>query len=288
MKDYSNQNLQNASFVDQDLRFSNFSNSDLRGANFTGANLNGVDFTGIKTGVTPVRLVWMFLVAMAISLLSGYLAMLGGRSVQTLLSSKHEHERTAGILAIIITILFIVCSWWVGGGHAIRTVIVPIIIFAFLAGLIIYWTGLSTGKGMFYLGLSLLLLVVMFITGTIAQAMAGVLSNVLFFLVAISGEIFGKTIGGGIGTLVLALLCAFITKRALSNVQGFYLLHGIALYITGRFGTSFRGTKMANTRFNQSKLRNIDFTRADITMINWGNSRRINCIIDNRIVTDKK
>ena len=288
MKDYSNQNLQNASFVDQDLRYSNFSNSDLRGANFTGANLNGVDFTGIKTGITPVRLAWMFLVAMAISLLSGYLAMLGGRAVQTLLYSKVEHERTAGILAIIITILFIGCAWWVGGGHAIRTIIIPIVIFAFLAGLIIYWTGLSTGKGMFYLALSLVLVVVMFITGTIARAMAGVLSNVLFFVVAISGLLFGKSVGGGIGTIILALICGFISKRAIANVQGFYLLHGIALYITGRFGTSFRRAKMANTRFNQSKLRNIDFTRTDVMLINWGNSRRINCIIDNKIVTDNK
>jgi hypothetical protein len=288
VKDYSNQNLKNASFVDQDLRYSNFSNSDLRGANFTGANLNGVDFTGIKTGITPVKMVWMFLVAMIISLLSGYLAMLGGRAVQTLLYSKEEHERTAGTLAIIITLLFIGCSWWVGGGYAIRTIMIPIVIFAFLAGLIIYWTRISTGKGMFYLGLSLVLIIIMFITGTIARAMAGVLSNVLFFIVAISGILFGRSVGGGIGTLILALICGFITKRALSNVQGFYLLHGIALYITGRFGTSFRRTKMANTRFNRSKLRNVDFSYTDITLINWGNARRINCIIDNRIVTDKK
>ena len=288
MKDYSNQNLQNASFVDQDLRYSNFSNSDLRGANFSGANLNGVDFTGIKTGITPVKLLWMFLVAMIISLLSGYLAMLGGKAVQALLYSKQAHERTAGILAIIITVLFIVSSWWVGGGHAIRTMLIPIVIFAFLGGLIIFWTGLSTGKGMFYLGLSLVLVGVMFITGTIARAMAGVLSNVLFFIVAISGELFGKTVGGGIGTVLLALLCGIISKRAINNVQGFYLLHGIALYITGRFGTSFRRTKMANTRFNQSKLRNVDFSRTDVTLINWGNARRINCIIDNRIITDKR
>jgi len=287
VKDYSNQNLQNATFVDQDLRYSNFSNSDLRGANFTGANLNGVDFTGIKTGITPVKIVWMFLVAMIISLLSGYLAMLGGRTVQALLYSKEEHERTAGTMAIIITILFIGCSWWVGGGHAIRTLIIPVVIFFFLGALVIYWAGIGTGKGLFFLGLSLVLIVIMFITGAVAQAMAGVLSNLLFVVVALSGILFGKSVGGGIGTIVLAIVCAFISRRALSNVQGFHLLHGIALYITGRFGTSFRRTKMANTRFNQSTLRHIDFSYTDVTLINWGNARRINCIIDNRIITDK-
>ncbi|MBO9201728.1 MULTISPECIES: pentapeptide repeat-containing protein [Niastella] len=286
MKDYSNQNLQNASFVDQDLRFSNFSNSDLRGANFSGANLNGVDFTGIKTGITPVKLAWMFLVSMIISLFSGYLAMLGGRTIQALLYSKVEHERTAGILALVVTVIFIICAWYVGGGHAIRSLLVPIIIFAFLAGIILYWSGLSTGKGMFYLGLSLVLIVVLFVAGTIARTMAGVLSNILFFVVAISGTIFGKSVGGDIGTVVLAFICAIISKRAINNVHGFFLLNGIALYITGRYGTSFRRSKMANTRFAQSKLRNADFSNTDISSINWGNAKRVNCIIDNRIITD--
>lgn len=288
MKDYSNRNLQNASFVDQDLRYSNFSNSDLRGANFSGANLNGVDFTGIKTGIPPVKIAWMFLVAMIISLLSGYLAMLGGKAVQMLLYSKAENERTAGTFTIIITILFIGCSWWIGGGCTIRSLLIPVVIFFFLAGLVIYWTGLSTGKDMFYLGLSLVLTIILFTTGAVAQVMAGVLWNILLFVVAITGILFGKSVGGGIGTIVLAILLAIISKRALSNEQGFHLLQGIALYLTGQLGTSFRCTKMANTRFNQSKLRYIDFSYTDITLINWGNAQRINCIINNRIVTDKK
>lgn len=288
VKDYSNRNLQNTSFVNEDLRYSNFTNSDLRGVDFTGANLNGVDFTGVKTGISPVNVLWMFVVAMLVSLLSGYLAMLGGVVVQALVLSKQEHERMAGTLSILIMILFVIYSWRKGGHLAFRTFFIPLIVFAIMIGLIIYLSGIGTGRGMLYLGLSLLLVGIMFITGTVARTIAGSLSNIYFFIVAFSGELFGKSVGGEIGTIVLAILCALISKRAVSGAEGFHFLKYIALYVTRKYGTSFRNAKMTNARFADSKLRNVDFSFTDVSLINWGNARRINCIIEETIVTDKK
>jgi hypothetical protein len=287
VKDFSNQNLQNMSFANQDLRYSNFSNSDLRGANFCGANCNGVDFTGAKTGITPVNVVLLFIASLAISLLSGYIAMLGGLAVQQLVLSELKHERSAGTLSVFITVAFIVYAWRNGGGVAIKQVALPIVVFSILVAVIIYLTGIGTGKGMFFLGISLILVVIMFITGTIARVAAGSLSKIIFWVVALSGEAFSKSVGGGIGTILLAILCAMISKRAISGAKGFELLHRLALYITGKFGTSFQRAKMANARFSQSKIRNADFSNTDISLINWGNSKRINCIIDDKIITDK-
>lgn len=287
MKDYSNRNLQKVSFVNEDLRYSNFSNSDLRGADFSGANCNGVDFTGAKTGIPPKKVAIIFTVALVISLLSGYIAMLGGIAVQHLIESQQKHERSAGTLSVLITIAFIIYAWRAGGGVAIRTMALPIIIFSALIAAIIYLSGAGTGKGMFYLAVSLVLVVVMLITGTIARTVAGSLSKVIFWIVALSGEFFGKTLGGGIGTILLAIICAMISKRAMNGAKGFELLNKMALYITGRFGTSFRNSKMANTRFSQSKIKNADFSRTDVSLINWGNSKRINCIIGDEIITDK-
>lgn len=287
MKDYSNRNLQNASFVDQDLRYANFSNSDLRGADFSGANLNGVDFTGVRTGIVLKKIIWMFIIAFGISLLSGYLAMLGGKAVQTLMLSKNEHERTAGALSVIITLLFIIYAWQKGGGIAIRSLIIPIVVFALVVSLIIYLSGIATGRGMFFLALSLLLVAVMFITGTVARTVAGSLSNIYFIVVALSGEIFSKSVGGGIGTVILAFLCAMISKKALKNNAGFSVLRKVAIYITRRYGTSFRDTKMVNTRFANSKIRNADFGNTDVSLINWGNSKRINCVIGEAVVITK-
>ena len=288
VKDYSNRNLQKSSFANEDLRYSSFTNSDLRGVDFTGANLNGVDFTGVRTGIRPVNIFWMFALAMIISLFSGYMAMLCGTVVQELIISKQEHERMAGTLSVIITILFTWYAWRKGGHIAFKTVIIPLIVFAIIIGLIIYLSGIGTGKGMFYLGISLLLVGVMFITGTVARTIAGSLSNLYFLIVAFSGELFSKSIGGGIGTIILAILCALISKRAVNGAEGFHFLKSIALYVTRKYGTSFRHAKMANARFSGSKLRNVDFSFTDISLVNWGNARKINCIVDEVIVTDKK
>jgi hypothetical protein len=230
----------------------------------------------------------MFILAMIISLFSGYMAMLCGTVVQELIVSKQEHERMAGSLSVIITVLFTWYAWNKGGHIAFKSLIIPLIVFAIMIALIIYLSGIGTGKGMFYLGISLLLVGIMFITGTVARTIAGSLSNIYFLIVAISGELFSKSIGGGIGTIVLAILCAMISKRAVSGAEGFHLLKNIALYVTRKYGTSFRNAKMANTRFSGSKLRNIDFSFTDVSLVNWGNARRMNCIIEETIVTDKK
>jgi uncharacterized protein YjbI with pentapeptide repeats len=99
---------------------------------------------------------------------------------------------------------------------------------------------------------------------------------------------FGRTVGGGIGTVVLAISCAMISKRALAGAKGFDGLRRIAFYITSKFGTSFRGSRLANTNFSQSKIHNSDFTNADISAVNWGDSRKVNCLMNEQIITDKK
>jgi len=280
VKDYSNRRLQNESFVNEDLRYSTFANSDLRGADFSGANLTGVDFFRVKTGITPINTVWLFTVALVISLFSGYLATLGGKTVQFMLLSKNEHMQLAGILTIILVVLFLTYAWFKGGGHAIRTVIIPVIAFALLIGITAYLLGMDTGPGMFYLALSLALIVIMLIAGTIARTAAGAVSDVLFLVVAFSGSLFGKSIGGDIAPAVMSISCAFISKRALGGARGFDLLKKVSLFITQKFGTSFRGAKMVNARFYHSRVWNADFTNADISFIDWDDSKKLNCIID--------
>jgi len=278
--DYSYQNLQNTSFENEDLRYARFENADLRGANFTGSNLAGADFSNAKTGIVPKNTILIFLAALAISALSGYVAMLAGNTVQTMFASPDSNIRAAGILTTIITVLFIAYAYWKGTTIAVQTLIIPFLIAAVLVGLTAYFSGLGTGKGMLYLILTLLLVLVMFIVGTVARATAGTLSNVLFIIVALSGGMFGKSVGGGIGTVIMAIGCALVSKKALAGAKGFQGLRNIALYITSKFGTSFRSCRMANADFSQSKkISNADFTNADISFVHWGNAKKVNCII---------
>jgi len=280
--DYSYQNLQNTSFENEDLRYARFENADLRGANFTGSNLAGADFSNAKTGLVPKNTILIFLVTLAISALSGYIAMLAGNTVQFMLTSKDTNIRYAGMLTILITVSFIVYAYLKGTGAAFMNLIMPFIVAAILVGLIAYFSGLGTGKGMLFLILALLLVLVMFIVGTVARATAGTLSNILFIIVALSGGMFGKSVGGGIGTVIMAVGCALVSKKALSGAKGYKGLRNIVFYITSKFGTSFRSCRMANADFSQSKkISNADFSNADISFVLWGNAKKVNCIIQN-------
>jgi uncharacterized protein YjbI with pentapeptide repeats len=103
-----------------------------------------------------------------------------------------------------------------------------------------------------------------------------------------SGAMFGKSVGGGVGTVIMALSCAIISKRALSGAKGFDGLRRITFFIISKFGTSFRGSRLTNANFSQSTIRNSDFTNADVSAVNWNGAKKTNCLINEKIVTDKK
>src|SRR3954471_18736161 len=106
-ENYSNKNLQKVSFQNRDLVNATFKDSDLRGTDFSGADLTGVDFTNIKTGITPLNTALIFVSALIISLLSGYVAMLTGRTVQTMLASSDKNVRISGIVSLVVLLVFI-------------------------------------------------------------------------------------------------------------------------------------------------------------------------------------
>ncbi len=278
-KDHSNQNLQNKSFKEEDLTYAHFTGSDLRGADFSGANLSNADFSNVRTGIPTANAVFIFLGALVISLLSGYIAMLAGKTIQGMLVSTDKNVRAAGISAIVINLLFIAYYYWKGGTTAIRKLLLPVTLLAALIGILAYLSGAGTGRGMMLIILAFVLVAIMFVVGTVARTAAGSLSStILFVLVALGGGMFGKSIGGGIGTVVMALACALISKKALSGAAGFEGLRKIAFSITSRFGTSFRDSRLANTNFSGSKIRNSDFSNTDVSLANWGNVKRVNCI----------
>jgi hypothetical protein len=286
-KDYSKKNLQKASFKNEDLSYSCFSDSDLRGADFSGSDLTGADFTHVRTGITPANTLRIFIAALVVSLISGYLAMLTGHTVQVMLASNDQNIRFAGISTIVIVALFICYYYWKGGISAIRYLMIPAVIVALLVSLVAYVSGLGSSVGMFYQILALILVVFMFIVGTIARAAAGSLSNILFLIVALSGGMFGKSLGGGIGTVIMAVACAQISKRALSGAKGFEALREIVFLINQQFGTSFRNSQLSNANFSGSTIRNSDFTNADISTVNWGDGKKLNYITSDHKFTIK-
>lgn len=278
LRNYAKQNLRKVSFKNANLTYTSFTGSDLRGADFTGADLSYADLTYVRTGITPLNTVILFLATLAVSAFSGYIAMLAGTTVQAMFASPDKLVRLAGAATIILVTFFIVYSWRKGVGRAIRQLIVPVCCIALLGGMMSYMAGAGTGRGMLYLVLACILVAAMFIVGAIARTVAGSLSNIIFIIVALTGGIFGRNVGGGIGTIIMALSCAVISKKALSGERGFESLQRIALFITRKFGTSFRGARLTHADFSHSKIKNADFTKADISNIHWGDAKRINSI----------
>ena len=277
--DYSNKNFQNASFKNQDLSNANFSGSDLRGADFSSANLSGADFTNATTGITPANKAIIFVTALVISLLSGYVAMLTGRTIQFMLKSDDPYLGLAGVITLVLYIVFIAYAWSRGGGSAIRNLILPTIGVALVIGLVAYFTGAGTGMGMAYLILCNILLMVMFFVGTIAVTLGGSMSNILFLILAVSGLVFGRTLGGDVAPVVMAVASLLISRRALSSAKGFTVLKRISANVTRNFGTSFRKSNLTRANFSNSKLHNADFTRAELSSVNWGDLKRVNCVV---------
>ncbi len=279
-ENYSNKILQNVSFQNRDLVNATFKDSDLRGTDFSGADLTGADFTNIKTGITPLNTTLIFVAALMISLLSGYVAMLTGRKVQTMLASSDKNVRMAGIVSVVVLIVYILYTYWKRFFTSISYLILPASVIAILIGVTGYVSDLGTGRGMLYLILSFFLLSIMFLIGTVARAGASTLSSsILFIIVAVSGGMFGKSLGGGIVTVIMAISRALISKRALSGAKGFERLRKTAFSITSKFGTSFRNSRLVNANFSQSKIHNTDFSNADFSQAIWGDSKKINCII---------
>ena len=278
VNDFSHKNLQGVSFRNKNLNHAIFSDSDLRGADFTDSDLTGANFTHVRTGITPLNTIFIFLAALAVSLLSGYFAMLTGHTIQLMIASPDSKIKAAGYVAVVLNILFIAYAIWKGGGNAVRNLIIPAAVVALVVGVVAYVSGVGTGRGMLYLVVSFFFLVVMFVIGTIARAAAGTLSNILFIIVALAGGMFGKSIGGGLGAVAMAVFCAMISKKALSGAKGFEVLRRIAFSITSRFGTSFRKTKLTGSDFSGSKIHNADFSNADISHVKWDDAKKINCI----------
>jgi hypothetical protein len=278
--DHSNKNFRNASFKNQDLSSKNFSGSDLRGADFSGANLSGADFTNVTTGITPANKAIIFVAALVISLLSGYVAMLTGRTIQFMLKSDDPYLGLSGVITLVLYVVFIAYAWSRGGGSAIRNLILPTIGVALVIGLVAYFSGGGTGTGMTYLILCNILLMVMFFIGTIAVTLGGSLSNILFLIVAVSGLVFGRTLGGDVAPVVMAVASLLISRRALSGAKGFTVLRRISSNVTRNFGTSFRKSNLTGANFSNSKLQNADFTRAELSSVNWGDSKKVNCIVN--------
>jgi len=271
---YSGQNLRGRHFEGKDLHGVDFTGADLRGADFAFANLTNVQFINAQFGLRVTSKIMLFIFALLASLLSGYIAMLAGTTVQKLIKSPDWRLEISGYITVLFFLIFTGMALWKGLDKAIVKVLVTLIVITAILGGIMIMSGIGTGVGALYGAFTLLLMALMFVVGTIARAAIGTLgSTILFLVVALGGGMFGKSMGGGIGTVMMALACAFISKRAL-KAQADSALRKIALTISTRFGTSFKNADLSGADFSNAKIKNTDFRNAVLVAVNWNNAKK--------------
>lgn len=270
----SSPDKQGKSFKKQIIPGADFNGADLRGTDFTEAILTNANFTKCKTGLKTSSAVFIFIFALIISLLSGYIAMLTGATVQQMLKSGDPKIETSAYIVTCLMIVFILLAIWKGGKNTLVSIIVTIAA-VLLTGLVSYLSGIGSGIGSLYASLALILFVLMIIVGTIARASAGTLSsNIIFLIVAVGGGMFGKSLGGGLGTVILAVSCAIISKRVLSGKGNFPLIEKTAMKVGTFFGTKFKNADLTNADFSESTIKNTDFSGAKLTGVKWENSSK--------------
>lgn len=276
--EFSGKNLQGKSFSRMDLAEADFSASDLRGADFSYANLIGANFKGARTGIQKQHTVLVFLFAVLISILSGYIAMLTGDTIHSQIQSDDQKEVIVGYITLGYFVIFIGMSIWIGLFKAIKRVLVFMMLLTAVLGLVAYLIGYGTGVGALKSLLALILIALMFLAGTISRAVAGTLaSGVLFLAVAMAGAMFGKSLGGGYGTVVAALACAVISKRALNQNFRHSIVRKIALFIGTYLGTTFRGADLRHADFSGAVLQNTNFLASNRQGVNWTNTKKTFC-----------
>jgi hypothetical protein len=272
--DYSGQDLKGKRFQSRDLENADFTGADIRGVDFSFSHLSGSRFVKAKTGITVLSKVLLFMITLVLSLASGYIAMLAGKTVQVLLKSSDILLRTSGYIITGFFLLFTIIAMWKGLFKTINTLLLAMIIITITMGLFMYLTGYGTGKGALYGTLGLLLMMVMFVVGTVARATVGTMgSTILFIIIALSGGVFAKSVGGGLATVIMSVACAVISKRALKGDSGNSFLKNIALRISSSFGTSFENADLTNADFTDAEIKNSNFSHAELRGVKWGKAR---------------
>lgn len=272
-------NTPNASAGDNiNTTHSVFRNQDLRSKKFVNTNLKDAVFEKCNMGISPFNGVVIFIIAACLSLTAGYIAMLSGSAVQALLTAKEPRLQLAGYIICVLFLTSVAIAIGRGLNYSSARLALIMIGLVILIGLISYFTDAAgAGIGALYGVATLLLVFIMLLIGAIARATAGSLqSTLLFMIVAMGGGIFAKSLGGGIGTLIMTIATVVISKKALKSNKD-SLIKNITLRISTAFGTSFKNTNLSGASFNDMVIKNSNFQGAQMDNIKLHNTTESLC-----------
>ncbi|KST68672.1 pentapeptide repeat-containing protein [Mastigocoleus testarum] len=296
--DYHRVKLRGKSFKGQDLTGVDFSYSDIRGANFTGAILRGANFSHAKAGLQRRWFVILVIFSLLLSLLSGSIAAVGGSLVGFVLTEQNQPNLYVGVASLIVLVIFFLLAIRKGivaatGFLAVAVAWVAVAAVAWAGIVAVAWAGLAADTG----AMGLAQLVAVIVTGAVgvvvsatgavivsgAAALAGAVAGVfaVTMTVAIAGCVSGiiavaaSTVGvlaGGVAAAVgisVVLLASYVGCSALAGDKKQKLIRNIIVNIAAKYGTTFQGANLTDADFTQTKLKNTNLNKANLTRTCW-------------------
>ncbi|MDB9512941.1 pentapeptide repeat-containing protein, partial [Kamptonema animale CS-326] len=112
-QDFSGQNLRGRSFKGRkDLAGANFSYADIRGTNFTDTNLIGANFSHAQAGLQRRWTIFLVLVSLLISALSGFFSAVAGFWIAIFFTPDNIKTLTIipGVLVLIVLAVFFIVT----------------------------------------------------------------------------------------------------------------------------------------------------------------------------------
>lgn len=267
---YSPKDFRGRSFKGENLAGEDFSHADIRGADFTEANLEGAKFIDAKAGLQKRWAIFLFIVSLLLSGLSGSISGLAGYiAAQGFDAFQLSNKIAAGA---VITALVIFCLLTirygilaglgvVAGAFAVTgilavTNVAPIIVFGTAASIGIGSVA-AAGAGAFAVAVASA--ETFSLAGAIIGSVAGVIAGIL---IVDGAKVFTAafTFAGAV-----VLLSFYISWQAMKGNEKHTIVRNIAIAFAAFGGTSFRKANLTDANFTRATLKSTDFRDATVT-----------------------
>jgi uncharacterized protein YjbI with pentapeptide repeats len=254
--------LRTVSFHDRDLHGADLHGADLRGADFSGADLHDADLRGVRTGLPLRASIILALAGVVVSVALGALSAWAGDRAHYLLQQPDLRHRIAGWVIVAEIPIFLLVAILKGFGPALTRVAAPIALIGAVIGVIAVFGGVGTGEAAATVIALALLNAGIIVGGTFARAAAGGAGSVFLVIAALSGMLMSRSVGGGIGAMLVAVSSVIVARRVLrGDVRYPRLIHTVARAVC-LGGTNFRGADLHGAHFDGATLRGADFRGA--------------------------
>ena len=266
-RDYSGQNLRGRSFKGQDLAGANFSYANIRGTNFTDANLRGANFTGAKAGLQKRWALFLVLLSLLLSLISGFLSLFHTVLIAYIFDSSQNPEILfSGWIALIITIIVYIIFIRQGISVSLLGPFAAAAVFAVAFAGAFVFAGDFGGAfvGVFVVAFAGAGVFAVAFAGATAFAFAGAFGGTFAFAGAtafrftFAGATAFRFAEAGAFAFAGTVLSAYIAWRAIKGDEKYALVRSAAVAFAAIGGTSFHGADLTDANFTAARLKSTD------------------------------